>query len=125
VAHDDTPSLFQLPDDSPEPVTLVAPLADRMRPRTLEEFVGQAAVVGEGSILGKALKQGGKLPSFVLLGRPGSGKTTLGRLIAERNGARSAAARNAEATAREPVPFHLRNAVTALMKAAGYRKGYR
>jgi putative ATPase len=88
VARSETASLFDLPDDQPEAVKLDAPLADRMRPRTLEEFVGQAAAVGEASILGKTLKQGGKLPSLILWGPPGSGKTTLARVIAERNGAR-------------------------------------
>jgi putative ATPase len=88
VARNETASLFELPGDEREAVNPDAPLAERMRPRSLAEFVGHAAVVGEGSILGKALKQGGKLPSLVLWGPPGSGKTTLGRLIAERNGAR-------------------------------------
>jgi len=56
-----------------------------MRPRTLGEFVGQADVIGETSILGKALKQGSPLSSLILWGPPGSGKTTLARLLAERS----------------------------------------
>ena len=59
-----------------------APLADRMRPRTLEEIVGQEGLVGEGGTLRKLLRRG-RLPSLILHGPPGSGKTTLGRLLAE------------------------------------------
>jgi len=58
-----------------------APLAARMRPRTLAEFVGQEHVVGEGRILRKAIESG-QLPSMILWGPPGSGKTTLAYIIA-------------------------------------------
>ena len=59
-----------------------APLAARMRPRTLEEFQGQASVVGaDGPIQG--MLAGGHVTSFILWGPPGSGKTTLARLVAE------------------------------------------
>lgn len=57
-----------------------APLADRMRPRTLDEVVGQAALVGEGRLLARAIA-GDRLPSLVLWGPPGSGKTTLAHVI--------------------------------------------
>jgi putative ATPase len=57
------------------------PLADRMRPRTLEEFVGQGHLVGTGAPLARAVAGAG-LHSMVLWGPPGSGKTTLARLIA-------------------------------------------
>ena len=59
-----------------------APLADRLRPRCLAEFVGQAQLVGEGKPLRMAL-EGGHLHSMILWGPPGSGKTTLARLAAK------------------------------------------
>jgi putative ATPase len=63
------------------------PLAERMRPRTLAEFVGQAHVLGPGKLLRRAL-EGRELPSLILWGPPGTGKTTLGRLLAAEAGAR-------------------------------------
>ena len=58
-----------------------APLAARMRPRTLDEFVGQEHLVGQGRLLRKAI-EADEVPSMVLWGPPGSGKTTLARIIA-------------------------------------------
>ncbi len=74
-------SLF---DDEPKPAPAdqaPAPLAERMRPRTLDEFVGQDALVGPGRPLRRAIDQD-RLQSIILWGPPGTGKTTLARLIA-------------------------------------------
>lgn len=58
-----------------------APLADRMRPRKLDEFAGQEHLVGEGRFL-RRLLEGGRLMSLIFWGPPGSGKTTLARIVA-------------------------------------------
>src|SRR5882724_11007635 len=58
-----------------------APLAARMRPRTLDDLVGQGHVLGEGSALRTAIEQGRPF-SMVLYGPPGTGKTTLARIVA-------------------------------------------
>lgn len=57
------------------------PLADRMRPRSLDEVVGQDALVGPGGVV-RALVARGELPSMILWGPPGCGKTTIARLVA-------------------------------------------
>lgn len=63
-----------------------APLAARMRPRTLDEFLGQEHLTGPGRMLRRAIERG-TVPSLILWGPPGSGKTTLALLIARATGA--------------------------------------
>ncbi len=64
-----------------------APLAARMRPRRLEEFVGQTHLVGPGAPLRRLIEEGKLLNSMIFWGPPGTGKTTLARLIAQAAGA--------------------------------------
>ncbi len=61
-----------------------APLADRMRPRSLEEFMGQAEILGPGTLLRTSIERD-EIVSMIFWGPPGSGKTTLARIIAERS----------------------------------------
>jgi putative ATPase len=77
-------SLFGADPVSPADLSgaqLHAPLATRMRPRTFEEFVGQHRAIGAGTVLRRAV-DAGEVPSLILWGPPGSGKTTLAALIA-------------------------------------------
>jgi putative ATPase len=81
---DGVDGLFDL--DEPEPTTgsgpgAAAPLAVRMRPRTLDEVVGQAHLLAPGAPL-RRLVEGGTAASVVLHGPPGTGKTTVARLLA-------------------------------------------
>jgi putative ATPase len=62
------------------------PLAERMRPRRLEDFVGQEHVLGPATALRRAV-EADQVPSLILWGPPGTGKTTLGRIVAQRTGA--------------------------------------
>jgi putative ATPase len=64
----------------------VAPLAQRLRPRTLDEFVGQEQVLAEGSALRRAIAED-RVRSSIFYGPPGTGKTTLARIVAQTTGA--------------------------------------
>lgn len=75
------------------------PLAERMRPRTLEDYIGQEHLVGEGAVLKKMI-DAGRVTSFILWGPPGVGKTTLAQIIAHRM----------------EVPFYTLSAVTSGVK---------
>jgi len=64
-------------------IIMAEPLAERMRPRSLDEYVGQKHLVGEGAVLRKMI-DAGRISSFILWGPPGVGKTTLAQIIAHK-----------------------------------------
>src|SRR5512142_743228 len=70
------------PETAASPSSARAPLAERMRPRSFDEFVGQDEIVGAGRPLRTAIERD-ELQSIILWGPPGTGKTTLARVVAE------------------------------------------
>jgi putative ATPase len=109
----------------------LTPLAARMRPQSIDEVVGQAHLLGAGAPL-RRLVESGRLPSMLLWGPPGSGKTTIGRLLAEAVGARFqalnttmdgvAALRDVVAEARSEAAFRGTTTVVLLDEIHRYSK---
>ena len=86
--HADNPSLFAMePQEKKEAESINAPLAARMRPRTLEEVVGQSHLLAEGKLLRRTI-QSDRWTSVIFYGPPGCGKTTLAQVISNVTGAR-------------------------------------
>lgn len=96
---------------------MLAPLPERMRPKALDEVVGQDHLLGPKGALAR-LTAGGKLPSMVLWGPPGTGKTTLARILAERAGRGFVEFSGVTGSAAELKKFLLEQASMPLFKGA-------
>ena len=106
--------LFQ--NRSTEEISSLAPLAERMRPRTLEEFVGQEHLLGSGKILDRLIRNH-QFQSLIFWGGPGCGKTTLARIIANQTDTHMIALSAVMAGTKE-----IRSAVTEAMEVWARRK---
>src|SRR5438874_5034336 len=104
-------SLF--PQKPPPPVASDQPLAARMRPPSLEEFVGQDPLIGPDHELRRAIEED-RVSSMILWGPPGSGKTTLARLVAGATSSHFVPLSAVSAGGRRPPPAHRGGAAAAL-----------
>ena len=79
--HATVADLFDLSETKSDATAAAAPLAERMRPRTLDEFAGQQHILGPGKLLRRAI-EADRIASIILFGPPCTGKTTLAQIIA-------------------------------------------
>src|SRR5207247_9870989 len=86
-ARADVTDLFETTSRETPVTAAPAPLADRMRPRSLDEVLGQEHLLGAAAVLRSAIETG-ELHSMILRGPPGAGQPTLARLLAHTTGAR-------------------------------------